>query len=79
MVDHFDELVLLLLRSDGKNAAVTAYEEESGVSHAEAVQAVEVLAQKHDFDPRKRSTKRLVAIAATLLTSAILGFMILVR
>ena len=43
MVDRIDDLVLLLLRCDGKRAAIMSYQEETGVSHARAVRMVERL------------------------------------
>ncbi len=42
-----DELVLLLLRSDDKRAAIMMYVEETDTTHAKAVRAVEELARKH--------------------------------
>ena len=60
MVENTDDLLLLLLRCAGKRAAVTTYEEETGASRAEAVQAVDRLARKH-------------GIAETQLTSAGVG------
>jgi hypothetical protein len=77
MVDHLDDLVVLLHRSAGKNAAVAAYEEENGVSHAEAVAAVETLAEKHGLSRPGWPAKRWAAIGAALLTVAVLGFIVL--
>ena len=53
MVDNLDELVLLLLRTTGTRDAVLTYEEETGVSHAEATTAVSELARKGQPGPQK--------------------------
>lgn len=52
MVEKIDDLVLLLLRCDGKQAAIRTYEEETGANHARAVWAVEAIACKHGLAKR---------------------------
>jgi hypothetical protein len=47
MFDKIDDLVLLLLRCDGKRAAIMSYQEETGASRARAVRVVERIARKH--------------------------------
>lgn len=73
MVDHLDDLVVLLLRSAGKSEAVATYEEESGASHAEAVVAVEKLAEKHGLTRTGWPVMRWVTFGAGLLTAAVVG------
>jgi hypothetical protein len=59
MVDNFDELVLLLLRTSGMGDAVLTYEEETGARHAEATTAVRKLAQQHGLDHRAGATRKI--------------------
>jgi hypothetical protein len=72
MVDDLDDLILLLLRSGGKRAAVKTFEEETGAGHAEAVHAVERLARKHGFARTGWPTWRTGMIIAAALTVSVL-------
>ena len=72
MVDDIDDLILLLLRCDGKPAAVKTYEEETGAGHAEAVHALERLARKHGFATTRWPTWRTGMILAAALTVSLL-------
>jgi len=66
MVDRLDDLVLLLLRCDGMQAAVRTYEEETGASHTRAVRAVEKIARRHRALPVPRTSRQtLWALGAT--------------
>ena len=53
MIDNLDELVLLLLRTSGMHDAALTYEEEAGVSHAEATTVVGELARRGQPGPQK--------------------------
>jgi RPA family protein len=67
MVENIDELMMLLLRCDGKWAAIRTYEEETGASRAEAIQAVDELARKHGIvETRWKASRRVIAIVAAL-------------
>ncbi len=72
MVKNIDDLVLLLLRCDGKQAAVVAYQEETGVSHARAVRAVERVARRHHVTNPNWTTKRTYLAGATVALAALL-------
>lgn len=72
MVENIDDLVLLLLRCDGKQAAITTYEEETGANHARAVRAVEKVARKHRVAGSTWTAWRIgIVIAAMVAVGAI--------
>ncbi len=72
MVENTDDLILLLLRCDGKQGAITTYEEETGASRAEALQAVERLARKHGIAERRWPAWRTGMIIVAALTVSVL-------
>jgi hypothetical protein len=76
MVDHLDDLVLFLLRSDGKQAAVMTYEEETGASRDKAVRAVERIARLHGITKTGRITGRTSLVILAVATSGILYFLL---
>ena len=67
MIGNIEDLILLLLRCDGKRAAIMSYQEETGASHARAVRAVKRLARKHGIADTRwiawRTGMAIVAIA----------------
>ena len=68
MVDELDDFLLLLLRCDGKRAAIASYEEETGAGHAEATRAVEVLARKNGIGKTAQIAKPAGSILVAGLT-----------
>ena len=67
MVEHFDDLILLVQHSGGKNAAVKTYIVEMDVSTAEATRAVEELAKKYDIHDSGKTFRQIsVTIVAAL-------------
>jgi hypothetical protein len=79
MVDNFDDLVLLLLRTSGMGDAVLTYEEETGASHAEATTAVRKLAQQNGLDHRARATRKVGVALATAVTRGVVSFLVMMR
>ena len=78
MVENTDDLMLLLLRCAGKRAAVTTYEEETGASRAEAVQAVERLARKHGIAETRWPAWRTGMIIVAALAVSVLCLLFVV-
>jgi hypothetical protein len=72
MSDDIDDLIVLLSRSDGKRAAITTYEEETGVKRDEAVQEVERLSRKHGIAQARWKAWRTGMIIAAAVTVSIL-------
>lgn len=70
MVDKMDDLVLLLLRCDGKQAAVRTYQEETGASHARAVWAVDQVARKYGLLAPPRRTWQVVILIGSAILAA---------
>jgi hypothetical protein len=79
MVNHFDELVLFMLRSEGKHAAVTTCEEETGVEHSDAVTIVETLERKHRDRECETHRARVTTMLAILLLATTLAYMVMAR
>lgn len=67
-----DELILLLLRCDGRQAAIQTYEEETGASHARAVRHIDKIAQRHGVGLTPRWSRPLVLWTAAVATAAVL-------
>jgi hypothetical protein len=63
-----DELAILVLRTAGRKEAIEVYEEVTGCSRAESVQAVENLSRRASTDNRAEIARRM-----RLLVSAITG------
>jgi hypothetical protein len=78
MVENTDDLMLLLLRCDGKQAAITTYEEETGASHAEAVQAVERIARNRGIAGTRWPVWRTGMIIVVTLTASVLFLLFVV-
>ena len=76
MVDRIDDLVLLLLRCDGKRAAIMSYQEETGVSHARAVRMVERLAREHGIVRTRWTAWRTGMAIVAIVTLGILCFLL---
>jgi hypothetical protein len=76
MVDKIDDLVLLLLRSDGKQAAIMSYQEETGVSHTRAVRMVERLAREHGIAGTRWTAWGTGMAIVAIVTLAILCFLL---
>jgi hypothetical protein len=76
MVDDIDDLILLLLRCDGKRAAVKTYEEETGIGHAEAVQTVERLVRKHGLAKTRWLARRTGMIIVAVLAVSLLCLLV---
>jgi hypothetical protein len=54
MNEDLDDLILLMLRTSGMRDAVLTLEEETGVPHTEAENAVRELMQRYRLQDRER-------------------------
>ena len=79
MVDNFDELILLLLRTDGMKDAVLTYEEETGVSRSEATTAVRRLLRQNGPDHGVRAVGQLAAAIVTTVTPGAASLFVRIR
>jgi hypothetical protein len=77
MIDNLDELVLLLLRTSGKDDAVLTYEEETGASHAKATTAVEELARQNGLDHGARGIRKVGVTLAAAVTMGVVGLLVM--
>ena len=77
MVDNFDGLVLLLLRTTGMGDAVLTYEEETGVSHVEATTAMRKLARRNGLDHRAQVVQKVAMALATAVTMGVVSFLVM--
>jgi hypothetical protein len=79
MVEDLDELILLLLRTDGIRDAVRAYEDETGASRSKAAAAVRRLAQQNGLDHGARAVGQLVAAIVTAITLVAASLFVIIR
>jgi hypothetical protein len=79
MVEDLDELILLLLRTDGMRDAVLTYEEETGASRSEATTAVRKLSRQNGLDHGARAVGQLAAGIATAVTLGAVSLFVLIR
>ena len=66
MADDVDELVMLVLDTAGWYEAIAIYEEETGCTRAESVQAVEKLSRRVDTGRNPHIAKRLGIFGAVI-------------
>jgi hypothetical protein len=77
MIDNLDGLVLFLLHTSGRGDAVLTYEEETGVSHAEATTAVRELARQNGLDHTARAIGKVGVALATAVTIGVVSFLVM--
>jgi len=76
MVDDVDELTLLVLSTAGKDEAIALYEEETGCSRTESVQAVEDLRLRVGTGGTTTVAKRLGMLGAAIVAIGTLALLI---
>ena len=79
MVEDIDELILLLLRTNGMKDAVLTYEEETGVSHSEATTAVRRLSRQNGPSHGARAVGQLAAVIVTAATRGAVSLFVMIR
>jgi hypothetical protein len=79
VVEDLDELILLLLRTNGMRDAVLTYEEETGASRSEAKTAVRRLARQDCPDHGARADGQLAAAIVTTITVGAVILLVMIR
>jgi len=77
MVDDVDELTLLVLATAGREEAIALYEEETGCSRAESLQAVEQLRRRVGTGSRMHVAKRLGILGFALVAMGTFALLIM--
>ena len=73
MVDDVDELAILILNTAGRSEAIALYQEETGCSHAESVQAVENMIHRVGIGRKTPFAKRLGMVGLAIAAIGILA------